>query len=245
MKPKPGVHILNAHFILPFENGTEDVFRNFLDQISKQCKLIRFEDAVTYILSHNVPANETLVAFSYDDGFEECHTSIAPALESYGCNAGFFVNANYVESDEVYQTAFNKRVDTFTKKPMDWKQVIDLHERGHIIGSHTLDHFNLAKCSVEEAESQIVENKFILEDRLNYSCDYFAWPYGQHAHFSEDLLQVTKRYHHHIFSATDYKNYFSYNGQVINRRHVECYWPISHLKYFLSSPKKYPKDRGI
>ena len=55
----------------------------------------------------------------------------------------------YIESDESYQNNFNRRINTYTKKPMTWDQVTDLHNRGHVIGAHTLDHLNLAELNDE------------------------------------------------------------------------------------------------
>lgn len=241
-KPKQGIHILNAHYITPYETSSKEIFQNYIEYLLTIGRLIRFEDAVARINTFNIPNDELLIALTYDDGYEECYTYIAPILESYGCNAGFFISSNYIESDNSYQSSFNKRTEVNTKKPMNWSQVNDLHKRGHIIGSHTLDHYNLVKCSREEANQQLRKNKYALEERLNYKCEYFSWPYGQSRHFNKKLLLLAKTYHKYVFSACDYKNYFSYNNQVINRRHIECYWPSAHINYFMSTHKIYNKD---
>ncbi|MDO9153333.1 MAG: polysaccharide deacetylase family protein [Paludibacter sp.] len=181
----------------------------------------------------SLPKKECLVAFTFDDGFEECYTTIAPLLEKYNCNAAFFINANYIGSDENYQQSFNTRINTFTKKPMSWEQVIDLHRRGHVIGAHTLDHVNMAELTEKELVFQLAENKKILESKINYNCEYFAWTYGKLQHFPEEALLQTLKYHRYIFSGTNYKHYFSLNGRVINRRHIEAFWPKAQIKYFL------------
>ena len=180
-----------------------------------------------------------LIAFTFDDGFEECYTVIAPLLEKYGARGAFFINANYIESTDEYRKDFNQRIVTYTKNPMTWEQVKDLHQRGHLIGSHNLDHSNFAVLTAKEIECQLSENKKVLEDKLKYSCDYFAWTYGQLQHFSKSALESTQKYHKYIYSGTDYKNYFSYNGRVFNRRHQESFWPKNHISYFLSVNKKY------
>jgi peptidoglycan/xylan/chitin deacetylase (PgdA/CDA1 family) len=238
-KPSPGVHIINSHFVTPYVPSENDVaiMDDYLLFFSRYCKLITIQEATRIILSGKISQNQCQVAFTFDDGFEECYTVIAPTLEKYGCNAAFFINSNYIGSANDYQAVFHKRINTFTKKPMNWDQVVDLHNRGHIIGSHTLDHLNLAELNNQEIEKQIIINKQILESKLNYECDYFAWTYGQFQHFPERALRITQDYHKYIFSGTDYRNYFSYNGSVINRRHIEAYWPKSHIRYFLSNKK--------
>jgi peptidoglycan/xylan/chitin deacetylase (PgdA/CDA1 family) len=240
-KPSPGVHIINSHFVTP-DIPSEDemiIMDDYLSFLSQYCKLITIQEATLIISSGKIDQNQCMVAFTFDDGFEECHTVIAPTLEKYGCNAAFFINSNYIESDKSYQNNFNRRINTYTKKPMTWDQVTDLHNRGHVIGAHTLDHLNLAELNDLEIENQLVLNKNILEKKLNYQCDYFAWTYGQFHHFPERALKITQKYHKFIFSGTDYKNYLSYHGAVINRRHIEAFWPKSHIRYFLATKKKY------
>lgn len=238
--PKPGIHIMNAHYISANAINSNDavVFERFLKHLEKKSKLITIQEATQLVRTKNIPNDESFLAFTFDDGYQECYETIAPKLEKHHCNAGFFINANYVESSEEYQNKYHERVNLFTKKPMNWKQIESLHQRGHIIGSHTLDHYNMATLNIEDLIFQLEENKNILENRLNYTCDYFAWTYGQMQHFPEKEMGLIKQFHPYIFSGTNYKNYFSMNENVINRRHIEPFWPKNHIDYFLSVNKK-------
>lgn len=237
---KPGVHIINAHYVTPnlTKDSDLDVFERFLSIITRNATLISLEQATTLIRDNKIPKDATFIALTFDDGFEECYTIIAPLIEKYGSTGAFFINANYIESDHAYQEKFNDRVKIYTKKPMSWSQLIDLRNRGHIIGSHNLDHTDMSELNSEELDFQLRENKKILENKLNYTCDYFAWTYGQMQHFPEKAFQKTAEYHKYIFSATNYKNYTSMNGKVLNRRHIEPFWSKRHMNYFLSVNKK-------
>jgi peptidoglycan/xylan/chitin deacetylase (PgdA/CDA1 family) len=237
---KPGIHILNSHFVTPFIHDYKidnKIFDEFLNYLSKKTIFISLETATKKISVLDQNNDTPFISFTFDDGFEECYTVIAPLLEKYNTRGAFFINANYIDSNLDYQDRFNNRVKTKTKKPMSWNQVIDLHKRGHLIGSHGLDHINFASLSIDEIEIQLKKNKEILEEKLDYNCDYFAWTYGQLKHFSRDALDITEKYHSFIYSGTNYKNYFSYNGRVLNRRHQEAFWPLTHIKYFLSFSK--------
>ncbi|MBS1549841.1 MAG: polysaccharide deacetylase family protein [Bacteroidetes bacterium] len=245
-RPRPGVHIINSHFVTPHAheiNRDTEIFESYLKYLHGFARFINLEEATERIEKKQIPEDEVLIAFTFDDGFEECYTVIAPLLEKYGVRGAFFINSNYIESSTAYQQEFNKRIATYTKKPMNWQQVIDLHQRGHLIGSHNLDHSNFAELDGKEIERQLSENKKTLEDKLKYSCDYFAWTYGQLQHFPKSALETTQKYHKYIYSGTDYKNYFSYNGQVFNRRHQESFWPKNHIRYFLSVNKKYNNNQ--
>ncbi len=239
-KIKSGIHIINSHYVTPdiyHKKTAYNIFESFLKNLQKVGKFINLDEATNLINSNLIPQHNILIAFTFDDGFEECFTVIAPLLEKYNCRGAFFVNANYIDSDEKYQKEFNKRVDISTKKPMTWEQLIDLHKRGHIIGGHGLDHYNFAELEPCQIENQIIKNKKILEDKLDYKCEYFAWTYGQLKHFHKEALRITEKYHKYIFSGTNYKNYFSFDGKVINRRHLEPNWNKKHINYFLSVNK--------
>ena len=243
-RPEPGIHIINSHFISPNEvNMKTDTaaYEGFLSFLNKTCRFITVEEATTRILANDIPKNEVLVAFTFDDGYAECYTIVAPLLEKFNTKGAFFINANYISSGDDYQKQFNDRTLTYTKLPMTWEQVKELHNRGHLIGAHTLDHVNMAELTEKELLFQLSENKRILEEKLNYNCEYFAWTYGRMQFFSEHILDVALNYHKYIFSATNYKQYFSFGGKVINRRHIEAFWPKSHIHYFLSVKKQYNK----
>lgn len=238
--PSPGVHIINSHFISNNKvNLVENkiVFRNFIEFISTKCTLLKIEDAVNMIIKGE-KINKPYVAFTFDDGFEECYSIIAPILEDFNCNAAFFINSNYIDSDNEYKVLFEKRINVYNKTPMSWKNIKELHSRGHIIGSHTKDHMNLSNISKKHLIAQLRDDKNKLESELNYKCEYFAWPYGQKQHFSELALKFALENFKYIFSGTNYMNYFSFSGKVINRRHIEPFWDKRHINYFLSVNKK-------
>ena len=233
-----GIHILNLHYVTKEIPSAIDrsVFENFIKHLQCLGEVISINDAVTAISNGNVDT-PLKIALTFDDGFEECHSVIAPVLDHYGIKAGFFINVNYVESSQEYQTKFNNRIKTFTKTPMSWAQIIDLHKNGHVIGSHTLDHYNMSELTVKDLRCQLEKNKEVLELNLNYVCDYFAWPYGQMNDFPEQALLETEKLHSYIFSGTNYKSYFTNDKRILNRRHVEPFWSKNHITYFLSSLK--------
>lgn len=241
--PKNGIHILNSHYISEEAvdlHRDREVFKLFLKDLSKYCTFLKIEDAARMIKEKNIPNDGCYVAFTFDDGFEECYSLIAPELEVYGCNAAFFVNANYIGNGSIhYLRKFNNRISTYTKKPLTWQQVKDLHVRGHIIGSHTLDHFNLVHLDNETIAKQVLLNKSRLEAELGYSCDFFAWPYGKMTNISNHGLHIASISHTYMFSSDNYSNYTSADNTVINRRHIEPFWPMSHVCYFLNVNKKY------
>jgi peptidoglycan/xylan/chitin deacetylase (PgdA/CDA1 family) len=87
--------------------------------------------------SGNLPKNQ--VALTFDDGGESFHSIIAPILEKYGFTGYFFISTGYLGS-----RGFLTR-----------EQILDLHKRGHFIGTHSHTHpKNIAKLSDIEIDSE-------------------------------------------------------------------------------------------
>lgn len=239
-KPSPFVHILNGHMIGIHDdsdyNGQR--FALLLENLYKYCDFINFENAVDKIIN-NEKVTRPKVAFSFDDGWRDCYTQIAPQLEKYGVNAMFFINPNAIEATEKNDIEYlNNFTNNITKSPgkhlMNWNQVKDLQRRGFKFGAHTLDHYCINDNNIIELEHQIVDCKSVIEDRLGESCEYFAFPYGRIEHANLTSINIACKHYKYVFSQSDHKHFFSFQGRVINRRHFEPFWPTSHVKYFLS-----------
>lgn len=243
--PAPSVHILNGHMITRMAGSgsysDKERFEYLLLQLRQECDLVRFEHAIDMISNRVIPSKPT-VAFSFDDGFEDCYTCIAPALESLGINAMFFINPNFAQArDDDNRNYIQRFTVEYTKspgkRPMSWAQIVDLHKRGFLIGAHTMDHSLVSECSEIELRHQIEDCKSEIEKHIKTTCEYFAWPYGKITDASQEAVNIACATYRYVFSQSDYKKYFSFDGKVINRRHFEPWWPINHVRYFLSCKK--------
>jgi len=237
-RPKPGIHILNGHYISRDNKITKEVFAQLLDKlIFFGIEFVDFENAVELINLKKIPKDKCLVSFSFDDGFEECFTKIKPVLNLYKIKAAFFINPNFIDGNELYRSNFTTNVVKANKAPMSWEQIQKLSIEGHTIGAHTLDHLNLNIDNRNELEFQIKGSKDIIELKINKSCNHFAFPFGRIEDISELGVVVAKENFPFVYSQSDFRNYFSFNGRVINRRHFECDWPVKHVLYFLKNKK--------
>jgi peptidoglycan/xylan/chitin deacetylase (PgdA/CDA1 family) len=63
-----------------------------------------------------------------------------------------------------------------TELMMSWEDVRNLRRAGHIIGSHTLTHPNLAQIPVEEAKHELIESRRRLEAMLGEPVRHFSYP---------------------------------------------------------------------
>jgi peptidoglycan/xylan/chitin deacetylase (PgdA/CDA1 family) len=235
--PANGIHILNGHRTI--DEKEPDTFRLMLKSLSRYVTFVKIEDAVQMIMNQERPCSP-LVAFTFDDGFIECYDHFSCVLEEYGVNALFFINPNYVEGNQKYIDYFNNNiVMTPGKQPMRWEQIKELSKRGHVIGAHTMDHYMINTEDVEILKHQIGDCKEVIETNIGKECDYFAFPYGKLTHANRLSIDIACQQYKYVFSQSDYKHYFSFDGRVINRRHFEPFWPHRHVFYFLSCNKSY------
>jgi peptidoglycan/xylan/chitin deacetylase (PgdA/CDA1 family) len=59
---------------------------------------------------------------------------------------------------------------------MTWEQVRGLAQHGHIVGSHTMTHPNLAHVGLEDARRELVESKRRMEAQVNAKVVHFSYP---------------------------------------------------------------------
>jgi len=64
--------------------------------------------------------------------------------------------------------------------PMSWNQARDLAAEGHEIGSHSVSHSLLTRCSDEDLDHEMRESRRVLEERLKAPVESFCYPDGDH-----------------------------------------------------------------
>ena len=234
-----GVHILAGHHMGATEIRDREVFRDLLRHLAKQARLVNIESA-SRLIAQEQEVDEPMIAFTFDDGFRDCYSHLAPTLEEFGINAALFINPGYVGADAQYVESFNRSVvDLPGKLPMTRDMVSDLAGRGFVIGAHTIDHADLTSSDEDLLKHQIVDCKSAVEEISGTTCDWFAWPYGTYRHISSVALELALDTYDVVFSSDNYPQYSSHGGRVQNRRHFEVDWPQSHVRYFLGQGRSF------
>jgi len=242
VRPFKGIHLLNGHLLSKDEHLDANYFEDQLKIISKQSTIVPFTEAVQ-LLNSRKTINHSLVAFSYDDGFAECHSHIAPVLEKFNGYACFFICPNFIDGNKEYTELFlsEKVHQKFFKQPMNWLQIEDLTKRGHTIGAHTMDHIRVSEINnIEDIHYQIGGCKSVIESHTKVDCEYFAFTYGHLGRdFDINTVAIAKEYYNNVFSAFSWEKYFCCDDLVLNRRQAEPYWKAKHINYFISKHLNY------
>jgi len=71
------------------------------------------------------------VVLTFDDGYEDASTVVAPLLARYGARATFFVNAGTIEH----------------RNHLSWREMRAMHAAGNEIGAHGMYHLDLTTLS--------------------------------------------------------------------------------------------------
>ena len=114
------------------------------------------------------PKRTKSLYLTFDEGYENGYTEkILDILSKTGTPAAFFVTGPYLKKETILV-----------------QRMID---EGHIVGNHTVNHPNLAKCSLSKAEQEITELENLYEDLYGKKMTYLRPPEGE---YSEQLLAL-------------------------------------------------------
>lgn len=133
---------------------------------------ITFEDYRLFLSGElNLPRKPVVLTF--DDGYLDTYTTAFPLLQEYGVKAVVYVIGN----PEIKTNSWDLHV--MPESPlMERHHIVEMHEAGIEIGSHTLSHANLNRVTEEQAWEEISRSRILLEILLNAPVSTFAYPYG-------------------------------------------------------------------
>lgn len=134
----------------------------------------------------------SMVAVTFDDGYDSWHELAAPVLEELNIPATFFVCSGFVGLDKEGARQFLR---TYTHRKQELyalskEQLSDLaHHPLFEIGGHTVHHIDLGqRLDQKTLEAEILGDRKQLEDWTGESVRWFAYPFGMKHHISEDAV---------------------------------------------------------
>lgn len=138
-------------------------------KISKDTFLEHVKAIAQYCEANGLSKEE--IIFTFDDGGLSFYTIIAPILEEYGWRGIFFISTKYIGT-EGFMTS---------------SQIVDLHQRGHIIGSHSHHHHILTEKSTIEVNNELKKSAEILSNIIGERIDTISIPNGC---YSKRILDI-------------------------------------------------------
>jgi peptidoglycan/xylan/chitin deacetylase (PgdA/CDA1 family) len=128
-----------------------------------------------YHLTLGWPLPEKPIVLTFDDGYVDAYVNAFPILQKYGFIGTFFVITDHM-------TFGNPNHAT-------WDQIIEMHNAGMDIQSHSRSHIELRGESDEELLWQILGSKEAIEARIDTQVRFFCYPSGRYDARTIDALK--------------------------------------------------------
>jgi glycosyltransferase involved in cell wall biosynthesis/peptidoglycan/xylan/chitin deacetylase (PgdA/CDA1 family) len=212
----------------------------------------RFEQHLTFLLDHYRlvtvrelvqglgQRNESpLAAITFDDGFRVLMSDALELLEKHSIKVTFFVPTGFIDSglDPSRAAEYSLRAHYYRRPlaPMSIDDLRQLQGLGHEIGSHGVSHLGLNAVSRALAASELEKSRAQLTTWLGTAPIGFAYPYGD---FDSSVGEPPR-----WAAAAGYRYAVTTRRGAVNagadlmrlpREHVEGYWRVRDLRYFLS-----------
>lgn len=240
---EPILNVLMMHMVteeMPEDSSlgtlyiTADMLRKYCEYFKDRYTIVSLDEAYDIISNNKKVDNPNLLAFTFDDGYDNNYTLAYPILKEYGIKATISVIAKYTdENREGYLT---------------WDQIKEMSDSGLItIGSHTYDshYYTTASDGISKPVLQALLQGETAEDRkkriftdLKTADDMISEVTGKKVNI------MTYPYGVPPFDLMDeISKEFSYNIQLLVRpgvnKGVEMF---SELKRFTVNGKKEPSQ---
>ena len=124
--------------------------------------------------------NSKYVILTFDDGYKSQYTTVKPILDKYGFKGTFYVVCNYAQ-----------KIDT---DRMNWTEIKELHQQGHDIGSHTMNHADLTQLPAYRIDYEIGTSKQCLIGNGINDVTSFAYPFAEGSTNTAIINTVAKYY---------------------------------------------------
>lgn len=118
------------------------------------------------------------VALTFDDGFRSIAEHAWPVLTRYGLPATLFVVAGTLSHGQPVDWVDDP--PPFELHTLDENRLLEMHEAGVEIGSHTLHHPDLTTLPESACVRDLATSREVLEDLLGAPVQTLAYPRGLH-----------------------------------------------------------------
>ncbi|MBK9928162.1 MAG: polysaccharide deacetylase family protein [Anaerolineales bacterium] len=108
-----------------------------------------------------------------DDGNLDNYTNAFPIMQKYGFTGVLYLVGNYIGAQGY----------------MDVDQILEMHNAGWEVGSHSMNHLDLTKLEPDALRYEIVESRAFLEDKLGVPVLTFAYPFGLYNDAAIDYIK--------------------------------------------------------
>ncbi len=187
MPRSKGASILMYHSVerndaIPLLAVKPEIFQKQMKYLKDNSyQVIKLSDLVN-LLKGGKELPEKTVVLTFDDGFKDNYSNAFPVLKEYNLPATIFLTVGWVGKEVVTSHgAF---------PALNWNEIEEMHSSDLIdFQPHTITHPKLDQITLGEIESEIIQSKKIIEEKLNKECRFFAPPKGRISQEVKEILE--------------------------------------------------------
>ena len=173
--PEEGIPVLMFHSISTIPGNSLGVpVKQFNEEIEwlhqRKYQSLSLEEFYQALIN-KAPIPEKPILLTFDDGYSDNYSAAWPILRQYGFRATFFISTNSVGPGM-----------------MNWDQLNDLARQQNSIGSHTVNHYDLATLSTKQQNEELSLSKTELENHLGISVQALCFPSGRYNKTTLELM---------------------------------------------------------
>lgn len=149
-------------------NVAPNFFRQQMSYLLKNYEIVSLSD----ILS--LPnQGQTRIAITFDDAFLNFYQHVFPIINDLHIPVTNFVPTGFIESDITMLPG---------QKHLTWSQMRTITEAGLVrFESHSHAHDHAITLSHDELKADLLKSKQLIQENLEYTPRYFAYPGGKHS----------------------------------------------------------------
>lgn len=176
--------VLMYHMISNKKRGAKfNSLRVSPKSFERQIRYLKNSGFQSFTMSELMELNEIpkkSVVITFDDGYEDNYTNAYPILKKYGFKATIYLVINRENNNwSIQRKAKNSTNELVDEPKLQDSQILEMLKSGLIeVGSHTMNHLNFQKLTVDKTKMEIEESKKSIESKFNVKCKTFAYPFG-------------------------------------------------------------------
>jgi len=185
------------------------------------------------------------ILLTFDDGIRN-NLLAAAELEKIGVRGLFFIVPEFVEQEPQNQKKYFMEhirkelpADEFSEEQdwssLSWKEVKELADRGHWVGSHSMTHQMRAdQTSIENYKNEVLGSRNKILDqvgKIDNVASSFCSPVDSLLSTNRDQMKLIQQNYSYFFSSYPGDNFNEKNPYFIKRSNVEADWGLSKVIY--------------
>jgi glycosyltransferase involved in cell wall biosynthesis/peptidoglycan/xylan/chitin deacetylase (PgdA/CDA1 family) len=144
-------------------------------------------------LGERTPFRRRAAVITFDDGYQDNYANAAPLLKAAGLGATFFVATGYIGTTREFPHDHRCESATSAVFPkLGWADLRAMEIDGFEIGSHTVNHTNLAHAEAGEIQFEVESSLRLLNHQLGERPRAFSFPWGTPADISDEALRAVR-----------------------------------------------------